>query len=195
MAGFLDTILGRTNLGSSDFNYDPSGRANKRYEQLSDPRFLLQNNLKIASNAAPSKATLLQLAQAGGGSQGAANAQAQALANQAQEQALNSYEQSQQNFQGLANQALNMDLEKEKYIKENLAQQEYANAANTSSFINSAFTGGIGLLTGGSTSWLDFLNGGQNNGAINESMKRTEMDSQMLQKIRNQQKFPIPRGY
>jgi len=209
MAGLLDTILGRTNLGASDFNYDPTGKASSRYKQLSDPRFLLNTNLKIASNAAPSRANLLQIAAATGGSQGIANAQANAQGGKAQEQALNSYERSQQNFQGLANDALNMDLMNQKYIQDSLAQQEYTNAANTSGFISSGLTGLAGLAGGGAfngaTNWLSSMFSGGTSGQVNDTMETAQggIDKyNLMMKNKNNPNFngtyfslPKPRGY
>lgn len=165
-----DALTGQTHLGANDFNYDPSNKSLSEFERLKDPRFALPFFQKLAANAQPSRNTLLQTQKAMGGSAGTANAVANAQGAQAGEQALNQYEKATVDLQGVAQGYLGQHLDKEAFIKSGMAQQEYANAANTSGFLDSLIGGGVsaGLnyFTGGASSVFSGANSG-NGGGIN----------------------------
>ncbi len=152
---FLDALSGQTRLGESDFNYDPEGLARKQFEKTSDPRFTLPYFQKLLANSAPTRAALLQTAKATGGSQAIANAVAESMANRSNEQAVSGYEKSLIDMQGIAQGYLGQDLERQQFIKSGLAQQEYANAANASGFVNN-------LIGAGATGLTNYLMGSFN---------------------------------
>lgn len=127
---------GQTELRERDFDYDATGQAQARYNELRDPSYGAAQFERMAGRASQGAASLMRLTASQGGSMGAARAQAEAQEQRARAEAFDAFGQFRLQTEGLANQALEMDLQRQRFVREGMAQQRFQNANASSGFWN-----------------------------------------------------------
>ncbi len=138
---------GQTRMKEADFDYDPERRAAGAYDRLSSPGYGAAQFDRMAGQASIGAAALQRLALSRGGSVAQGTALAEASRARAADQAFGGYSQFRTEADRTAQGYLGMDLDRQRFVREGMAQQRFQNAQTSASFDNQIL-GGLSYLYG-----------------------------------------------